>query len=93
LHAIKQATAAALPRPSVVALQGHAVDAACGGTARWSGQRWRLERDAAKDRMVMLAALTNCGGAVTAPSSKAGNDCDAFFSAMDEDKEPMGISS
>jgi hypothetical protein len=34
-------------------------------------------------RMVTLAALADCGGAVTAPSSKAGNDCDAFLSTTD----------
>lgn len=28
-------------------LHGHAIEAACGEAARWSGQRWRLERDAA----------------------------------------------
>lgn len=39
IDAIKRATAVALPRPSVVVLQRHAIGAACGETARWSGQR------------------------------------------------------
>jgi len=74
-------------------LHGHAVDAARGETARWSGQRWPLERNAAGPHEGHLQPLTDCGGAVTAPSLKAGNDCDAFFSTMDEDKEPKGIFS
>lgn len=46
-----------------------------------------------QDRMVTLAALDGLRWCITAPSSKAGNDCDAFFSTMDGDKEPIGIFS
>jgi hypothetical protein len=48
IDAIKRATAVALPLPSVLALQWHAIEAACGETARWSAQRWSLERNAAR---------------------------------------------
>jgi len=36
IDANKRATAVALPLPSVLALQWHAIEAACGETARWS---------------------------------------------------------
>jgi hypothetical protein len=57
IDAIKQATAVALPRPSVVVLHGHAIDTACGEAVRLIWSAVALQGEMRQNRMVTLSAF------------------------------------
>ena len=57
IDAIKQATAVALPRPSVVVLHGHAIDTACSKAVPLIWSAVTLRGEMRQNRRVTLLAL------------------------------------
>lgn len=57
IYAIKQAAAAALPRPSALVLQWHSIDATCGEAVPLIWSAVSLRGEMRQNRMVTLSAL------------------------------------